>query len=118
MPVHSIHLGNVWEPPTDAGARWLRRFGRPAGLVAGDRVLLVCERPAIAATLILNGTPLVGVDRGDGTLACDVTDLLADRNELVVLLPSAQAIPAATGGGRLSLPEACGRFALEIVSPD
>ncbi|MFM8735271.1 MAG: hypothetical protein ACKOC8_08770 [Pirellulales bacterium] len=118
MSVHAIHLGNAWETPLAGRQHWLRRFGRPAGLVDGDRVLLVCERPARAAGLMLNGASLAGSDRGDGTIACDVTGLLRDRNELVVVFAATHAAPARTDGGRQPLPEGCGRITLEIVSSD
>lgn len=118
MPIHSIHLGNAWEPPTAERGHWLRRFGRPAGLTEGDRVLLVCDRPMLAAAMMLNGTALQPAGRADGRVECDVTGLLGDRNELVVPLAGGEVPPATSPTGRLSLPEACGRIGLEIVSPD
>ena len=127
MSDHVIRLGNAWETPADGTgqrvSRWRRRFGRPGGLGPGDKVVLVVERPGLSATAVLNGVPLPAVVPG-GRWANDVTPLLADRNELVLDLATAEPPPepmreaARRGppGGRRPLPEAAGAVRLEIVS--
>ena len=88
---HEIHLGPAWEPPVpSAGGRahWIRRFGRPAGLEAGDRVLLVVTQSAVVAELVLNAVPLPPLPAGSARWTYDVTPLLRDRNELVFAVDS------------------------------
>ncbi|MFM8703095.1 MAG: hypothetical protein ACKOHG_04380, partial [Planctomycetia bacterium] len=54
---HSIHLGAAWEPPMPSaggGTEWKRRFGRPAGLEPGDRVLLVVAQAEVAVGVTMN----------------------------------------------------------------
>lgn len=114
---HRIRLGNAWEPPSPSHPVWRRRFGRPSGVVAGDRVLLVLDRrpgPTAGLQLRLNGAALPPLLPGPGRWEHDVTLLLAARNELVVepLAPP----PAGEADGRAALPEAYGRVSIEIVS--
>lgn len=126
MSDHVIRLGNAWETPA-AGAgqcacRWRRCFGRPGGLGPGDEVVLVVVRPGLFASAVLNGVPLPNVVPGD-RWAHDITPLLADRNELVLDLSTAEPPPESRGdraqggppGGRRPLPEAAGAVRLEIV---
>ncbi|MFN5757562.1 MAG: hypothetical protein ACK48M_12350 [Planctomycetia bacterium] len=122
MDRHGIHLGNAWEPPADAAGDWTRRFGRPSGVEAGDRVLLVCERPGEEAavarprlTLTLNGTSLATVGPVSARWEHDITPLLRERNDLVVKPEPAAAPPAVDRHGRASLPEAWGRLSVVIV---
>lgn len=136
---HAIHLGSAWDPPAKVPpaaalpavgghVRWARRFGRPGKLGADDRVLLVVTESATGAEIVVNGvclpplcppphcpTPHVAVA---ARWSHDITPLLQDRNDIVVL------VPAAVGGdlvcdtqGRSSLPPAIGTIALEIVTP-
>jgi|688.fasta_scaffold76731_3 hypothetical protein len=113
--VHAINLTNAWETePGGAagGTTWVRRFGRPAGLAAGDAVWLVIVDPA-ACTLALNGTPLPeGPPNADRRV--EITPLLRDRN-LLVVVPQVPGPAEAPATGRLPLPEALGRVWLEIV---
>jgi hypothetical protein len=120
MPRHSIHLGDAWQPPTKATGAWVRRFGRPTGVGAGDRLFLVCERLAGAPVwrrLELNGRELPPVEPGMQRWECDVTALLDGRNELV-LLPAAAEAAAMGSGARMPLPRAWGRMTIEIEAPD
>lgn len=120
---HSINLGTAWEPPTPVqaagGVLWTRRFGRPAGLEAGDRVFLVVSRPTVAAEMVVNAVRLPPLSAGAARWAQDITPLLRDRNELLVTVAA-----TAVGGsaqeltGRVSLPSAIGTIALEIVAAD
>jgi hypothetical protein len=122
---HAIHLGAAWEPPpsaddaTTAGGRteWRRRFGRPAGLGAGDRVLLVVTHAGVAADLVLNTVPLPPLSADANRWEVDITALIGDRNELLVA--AAVTLPPDAGcdaHGRSPLPSAYGRVTLEIVS--
>ena len=118
MPRHVIYLGTAWEPPTAEAPVWLRRFGRPAGVEAGDRLLLVCEG-AVAAdawrAATLNEHPLAWRERPE-SCECDVTALIADRN--VLAAPAAPEDPTTMPDvtARVALPAAWGRLSLVIVS--
>lgn len=119
MPRHAIHLGTAWEPPADDVPAWVRRFGRPAGIEPGDRVLLVCEHsePASSWTLAtLNGHRLEWREVSPGMLECEVTGLLGARNHLVVPGGRVAGGDDARPGRRGALPEAWGRLSLVIVS--
>lgn len=120
MPRHAIHLGNAWEPAA-ADGRWLRRFGMPSGTVAGDRVVLVLERDVAGVPwrrLLLNDVEvtLTGAGVEAGRHECDVTTLLRDRNELVVVPDAAIAGVPDGPPGRRRFPEAWGRVSVEIVT--
>jgi hypothetical protein len=121
MPRHAIHLGNAWQAPAaGSGTGWRRHFGRPTGLEHRDRVLLVYDRPATDVPwrrLELNGVALVPMDGQAARWACDVTAMLRDRNE-ILLVPEAD--PGAPPGPqpRAPLPAAWGRISLEVVMPD
>jgi hypothetical protein len=118
---HAIYLGNAWEPPADAAGSWTRRFGRPSGVEAGDRVLLVCERPGEATAALprlavsLNGRPLGTIDPASARWEHDITPLLRERNDLVVNPEPAAAPPAVDRHGRASLPDAWGRLCIVIA---
>lgn len=116
---HEIRLQAVWAPPRSRGQPWLRRFGRPAGIEPGIRVVLVIENAAVA-TLTLNGTALPQVTVAGSRWTYDVTNLLRDRNELL-LMPAADELivvgATANAHGRVSLPIIIGRVALEILTP-
>lgn len=118
MPRHAIHLGTAWEPPTAALPAWVRRFGQPAGVEAGDRLLLVCEAAILAdawPAATLNDLPLVWREATPGSFESDVTKLLRPRNTLVV--PRAAAVADGDPAERrAALPEAWGRLSLVIVS--
>lgn len=119
MNSHTIRLGNAWEPSA-AGAVWTRRFGRPAGLGPGDRVLLrvVSRGPAAVS---LNAAELPRLEATSGPWRHEITPLLRDRNTLV-LTPTAPVVaaapsPSAEGAahGRSPLPEEIADVSLEIV---
>jgi hypothetical protein len=116
---HQIRLQSVWDPPRFGGDAWRRQFGRPAGIEPGIRVILVVEEPAVAL-LTLNGVQLPIPARSASRWSQDVTDILVDRNELV-LVPAATTAPAIreppNAHGRLSLPATVGRVFLEILTP-
>ena len=82
--VHRIHLRRPWQSETRSGrVRWSRRFGRPSGMSADERVWLVLE-DVPAEWVSLNGQVLPAGER-----AVDVTALLQPRNELVLETPAA-----------------------------
>jgi len=118
---HAIHLGAAWEPPVpgpDGCVRWMRRFGRPAGLGPGDVVRLVVDRPGVAASIAVNGVPLPPVVRGVERWEAEITPLLRDRNdiELLAALPSSAAGRSPMAAGRGPLPPAVGAVGIEIDS--
>lgn len=120
---HSINLGTAWEPPTPVQATgcmlWTRRFGRPAGLGPGDRVLLVVSRPTVAAEMVVNAVRLPPLSAGAARWGQDITPLLRDRNELLVTMAAtAVGSSAEELTGRVSLPSAVGTIALEIGPAD
>lgn len=119
MPRHAIHLGTAWEPPTAALPGWVRRFGRPAGVEPGDRVLLVCEAADIAdawRAATLNDQPVAWREAGLGSFDSDVTALLLPRNTLVVPEGRLEASDGDRAERRSALPTAWGRLSLVIVS--
>jgi hypothetical protein len=117
MPRHAIHLGTAWEPPTASTPAWVRRFGRPAGLEPGDRLVLVCEAAESvdlwrAATL--NGHGLEWSGAAAGVIECDVTAVIVSRNRLVV--PAYDGQERDGPGTRVTTPQAWGRLSLVVVS--
>jgi hypothetical protein len=115
MSRHAINLTNAWETESGgaaAGTAWVRRFGRPTALAAGDAVWLVIDGPA-ACTLTLNGVRLPECRAGAAWRA-EITPLLQDRN-LLVLVPQGSGPAGAAVPGRLPLPVPLGRVWLEIV---
>jgi len=122
---HEIQLGAAWEPPAPASADgwvvWTRRFGRPAGLEPGDRVLLVVRQPVASAGMAVNTVNLPPLSGGAGRWVEDITPLLLDRNELRITVAAASVIehaPASGPHGRGPLPSAIGIVALEIVAAE
>lgn len=119
--MHRINLSTAWRPPAEPGGAWVRRFGRPAGLEAGDRVWLVAAGVGMAS-LECNGVGLPARGGAAAERRHDITPLLSQRNELV-LVPAPGASPS--GDGRLGGPLAAGdhrpleprlgRLHLEIV---
>jgi len=141
---HAIRLGSAWDPPPKVlpaaalpavgeRVRWSRRFGRPGGLGPDDRVLLVVTESATGAEIAVNGvclpplllpphcppphcpTPRVAVA---ARWSHDITPLLRDRNDIVVVVPATVGgDPVCDTHGRSPLPPAIGMIALEIVTP-
>jgi hypothetical protein len=112
---HQIRLQSVWDPPLPGSDAWRRQFGRPAGISSGVRVLLAVDSPAMAS-LVLNGVTLPPAS--EARWRHDVTDLLADRNELAVVpAVAARVSEPANAHGRVSLPLEFGRVFLEILTP-
>jgi hypothetical protein len=115
---HRIRLSSAWEPPAERDGAWVRRFGRPAPLRPGERVLLVVERPAIAS-LTLNATPLPVPAAGATLWSHDITPLLEARNELLLVPDPAHVGPAAgaiEAHGRAALPSRYGIVVLRILT--
>jgi beta-galactosidase/beta-glucuronidase len=71
-------------PDFHGRVRHLRRFARPTGLDSGERVWLVCDGAADAATIALNGAPLGAIPGTNQPTRFDVTERLLPRNELVI----------------------------------
>jgi hypothetical protein len=116
---HRIRLQSVWDPPRSGVQAWRRHFGRPAGIEPGIRVTLVLEEPAVAS-LLLNGAALPLPATAGSRWTHDVTELLADRNELLLVPATGEEVgarQAANAHGRRPLPLTLGRVFLEILTP-
>ena len=101
---------------------YLRRFGRPTGLTAADRVELVITRVDAWASVRLNGRTLGEIPAGGLLGRYDITRQLARRNELVVEveLPrlTDRSLPLARPG-RAGLPGGLvGEVRLAILTAD
>ncbi|MEX0669153.1 MAG: hypothetical protein WD060_01685 [Pirellulales bacterium] len=119
MPRHAIQLGNAWEPLA-ADGRWLRRFGCPTGIGPGDTVVLVVAREASGVPwrrLLLNDVELSFVAAAGGRHECEITTLLRDRNELLVVPEAAAPAAGDPPRGRPRFPAKWGRISIEIVTP-
>lgn len=64
--------------------RYTRRFGRPTGLEAGDRVRLVVQRLDALGSITLNDGPPSTLLPGQRNWQHDVTTLLEPRNLLTI----------------------------------
>jgi len=110
---HTIRLNAAWEPPVGDG--WLeRRFARPSGLVAGERVWLANDAAA-CPRLELNGRPL-GQPAGEGPpWRWEIRELLSSRNLLRLHADrAADATVQERAGSRGPLPACYGNVWLEI----
>ena len=118
---HAIRLAGPWEfeaqredgtvargrikPPNDVidaqengfrgTLRWLRKFGCPTNIDAGERVWLVVSEN-IFGEVRLNGE-LLGELRGGSAVESDVTSALKPRNQLVVEVQAGGEAPRSTG---------------------
>ena len=85
--MHTIRLRGPWEvaPLADSPGttRCIRRFHKPTGLDAGERVWLVIEELPGQARVSLNAAPIAEVDR-NSTRRLDITPLLRPHNELAI----------------------------------
>jgi hypothetical protein len=116
-PVHAIRLQAAWEPPTSDTAPWIRRFGRPAGVAAGQRVWLVVAGAVAPTAVSLNGIALPVIAAGQPRWAHDITSHLQDRNVLeMVAAPLRTPDDADRGGTRRPAPAAFGAIGLEITA--
>ena len=119
-PGHRISLQGAWEFPDGATPVWIRPFGRPVDLPAGERVDLVIVAPGpILASAMLNGRPVSWSRRSDGAAGAvlgrsDVTAELAARNELRLHADAGPFGAEATPRQRGPLPESVARVWLEI----
>lgn len=83
--VHSIRLRRAWywEPVrAGEGVSFVRRFGKPTGLSATDRVVLVIVEAMGPGRALLNEELVGQWSDPHGGLRCDVTKLLQPRNQL------------------------------------
>lgn len=108
---HAINLAGAWER---AGDVWRRSFGHPTGVEAGDTIRLVFTTPGHAA-VTLNGVVLPALRRDTPSWSHDVTLLLRERNELV-LVEGTMPTAVTAESRRLTLPDHLGHPALEVVS--
>ncbi len=88
---HTIRLRGFWTAtPADGGrTRHARAFGRPGTLGPAERVWLVGPALPGAGGVFVNGTPVGTVPGAGGAWAFDVTALLLPRNEVAVVVDTA-----------------------------
>lgn len=111
-PVHRIRLRQPWQRQVmEHGTRWQRRFNRPSGLAATQRVWIVVAGIAAPGTAALNGQ-VVGTLSGQAyrPAAFDVTDKLRPHNQLELLLE-------ATAPAGLASQNTPGQVWIEIRGP-
>ncbi len=107
-PPHRIRLRHPWQSErTESGTRWRRRFNRPTGLSARQRVWIVVEGVAAPGAAALNGRALGRLGEAGVPPRFDVTDLLLLHNEIELTLETAWLEDA----GATALP---GEVCLEI----
>jgi hypothetical protein len=83
--VHRIRLRSPWQcHVTPKGIAWRRRFGRPTGVQASERLFLCFSSFITTATATLNGELLGVVPVSSAAVSFDVTAALAARNELEI----------------------------------
>jgi hypothetical protein len=109
---HSFRLRDPWQCDclTTGATRWSRVFHRPTGLEPDDALWLVCSGLPAEAQVILNGKELSrDATSGQAPSACatgvppvlsahqyEVTTLLADTNQVELVIPSDSAPPASS----------------------
>ena len=87
MALHRIRLRKPWGSEVIAGAIcWRRRFGRPTGLGAADRLWIVVENLPQAGSVELNGVLLGALGARAACGRFEVTGRLDARNELLLRL--------------------------------
>lgn len=89
MPATWESLLALTEPaaPLPSPARLVRRFGKPTGLEAHDRLHLVIDGASADLQVELNGQPLGRIPTSQDSCSFEITALLNSRNELLFLLP-------------------------------
>jgi hypothetical protein len=112
MATHRIRLRKPWASQrTAAAVCWRRRFGRPTGLGAADRLWIVVENLPEAASVELNGVLLGALGGGTACGRFEVTGRLDARNELLLRLQTpGDAGPPSSGNPP-------GDISIEIQSP-
>lgn len=73
--------------PLPSPARLVRRFGKPTGLSAHDRLNLVIDGASADCQAELNGQPLGNIPSSQDSCSFEITALVDSRNELHFLLP-------------------------------
>jgi hypothetical protein len=112
MALHRIRLRKPWGSEVIAGAIcWRRRFGRPTGLGAADRLWIVVENLPQAGSIALNGVLLGALGGGAACGRFEVTGRLDARNELLLRLQTPGDAHLPSSG---SPP---GEISIEIQSP-
>jgi hypothetical protein len=87
MALHRIRLRKPWALEKIAGTIcWRRRFGRPIGLAAADRLWIVVENLPQTGSIELNGAPLGALGGGTACERFEITSRLNLRNELLLRL--------------------------------
>lgn len=89
LPFERLKLPADWssvcrDTTSSSSFEFRRSFHRPTGIEENDNVSIVLSQLP-SATAILNGQPL-GTTSDDGSARLPIASLLADRNELQVLV--------------------------------
>ena len=117
MP-HVIRLRDPWRCEPLAGqVRYLRRFGRPTGLMPGDQVHLTIEKVEGEAEVVLNGEVLGHIEQRSARF--DVTSILRQSNEVIIsfhLRALADGAEVANAGQQNMPGDPLGLVSLEITS--
>jgi hypothetical protein len=86
---HRMKLREPWQREACGEAIEFRRaFNRPTNLEAHERVFVTIRGATASGSVSVNSRTLGKISAGSDA-AFDVTDLLADRNHLVIATPSA-----------------------------
>lgn len=101
MPCPCTWRDGGW-PDFHGRALHVRRFGWPTQLDADERVWLVIESSKASLNLELNGSRLASAPPGS-TIETDVTELLRERNELLIEVTGNNADCGLTGEVRLEI---------------
>jgi hypothetical protein len=89
-----MSAGGAAVVPAEKAALTLRRhFHLPTGLVTGDRVWLVARFVCAPVAVQLNGTAIQLVEQSDGSHRADITDQLAPRNDLAIVVQPPSPAP-------------------------
>lgn len=99
-----VRVPGTWTatPPPDwqGSVRLRRRFHRPGTLEAHERVFLVVEGAEPPGWVSVNGVALGRVPSGGAPAEFEITSLVAERNEVMLLIETAEA--ARKSAGRLA----------------
>ncbi len=97
-PPHVIRLREPWEVSVsgsvsaDGRLTLTRRFQRPTGLRAGDRVELVVEGLEGVRRIACNGSVLATESNAAGEVRSEIQHLLLDHNQIEIVV---RAVPPA-----------------------
>jgi hypothetical protein len=107
-------LGEIGLGDARGRVHFRRRFGLPRRLDDWERVWLTCAGVTGSAAWFLSGVTLAPAESPNGSLECEVTALLRDRNELAVELDVAG--PGGGLWGEVALEIRCRAYLRRVVA--